>query len=119
MSTKLTNPEERQEKTENRGEKNVPMSESCQPPDQSAQQRQSDGKATTVVMTEEQVSDLLARLQDILCLWPGSDNRIIGNYVMTAFPIPLGMEIGKVVSSNGHDKAFSVNGTSVVEVGKS
>lgn len=65
---------------------------------------------------------MLARLQDILSLWDGSDNKIIGNYVMTAFPIPAGVDITKLAVKEGHDtfqKVFCVNGKPVTHVEKS
>lgn len=101
---------------ENLAERKEPMSVSSQPPEPNAQQKPPAGKQSTRVMTEEEISDLLARLQDVLSLWEGSDNKIIGNFVMTAFPIPPSMKVDKV----GHDtKAFTVNGTPVVNVERS
>jgi hypothetical protein len=101
---------------ENLAEKSVPTLESSQPQGQNALPKPPAGKRNTPVMTEEEISDLLARLQDVLSLWEGSDNKIIGNYVMTAFPIPASMKIDKI----GHDtKVFTVNGTPVVGVERS
>jgi hypothetical protein len=114
MSTKLMNPDENLERTENQGERNGATSGSSQPLEASVQPKQQDGKPSTPVMTEQEVADLLARLQDILSLWTGSDNKIIGNYVMTAFPIPPAMKIDKVEKKGGHDKVFTVNGVPVV-----
>ena len=68
------------------------------------------------VMTQEETANLLARLQDILSLWRGSDNKIIGHYVMTAFPIPEGVSIGKMTAKNG-GKVFCVNAEPVVSLG--
>jgi len=116
MSTKLTSPDERLERTESQDAKSAGTLESCQPLDPSAQPKRQDGKPDTSVMTDEEVMDLLARLQDILSLWPGSDNKIIGNFVMTAFPIPPSMQVGKVEKKGGHDKLFTVNGAPVVSV---
>jgi hypothetical protein len=67
-------------------------------------------------MTASETADLLARLQDILSLWSGSDNKIIGHYVMTAFPIPSGIDITKLAVNGGHDKVFCVNGSPVTAV---
>jgi hypothetical protein len=92
-------------------------SASSQPQESNVQPKQPAGKPNTPVMTEEEISDLLARLQDVLSLWAGSDNKIIGNYVMTALPIPSGVKVDKVMT--GHGKAFSVNGVPVVGVEQS
>lgn len=101
---------------ENLAEKKELTSESCQPQGPNVQQRRSVGKANTPVMTEEEISDLLARLQDILSLWQGSDSKIVGNYVMTAFPVPESIKVDKV----GHDKkVFTVNNVPVVNLDKS
>lgn len=119
MSTKSMKAEEKPEKTEAQEEKSASMLGSCQTPEENAEPKQADGKQITPVMTEEEASNLLARLQDILSLWQGSDNRIIGGYVMTAFPIPEVMTIGKVSNSDGHGKVFTVNDTPVTALDKS
>jgi hypothetical protein len=67
-------------------------------------------------MTEEQVSNLLARLQDILSLWEGSDNRVIDGVLLVALPIPPVMTIETVMTKNGHDRVFAVNGQPVVAI---
>jgi len=122
MSTKLMKPDEKPNETANLDEKNGSTSGSWQPPEGTVQSKPADGKATINVMTAQETSDLLARLQDILFLWSGSDNKIIGNYVMTALPIPAGVEIGKLAvtskTKSGHDityKVFCVNGRPVTE----
>lgn len=116
MSTLLTNLGERSSETENPAERKEPMPGPCQPPESSVQPKPVDGNQNIsvmtgekVVMTSDQMMDLLARLQDILSLWPGSDNKVIGNFVMTALPIPDGLRVGKMPKNNGHDKVFSVN----------
>jgi hypothetical protein len=114
MSTKLMKPDEKPSATENLGAKRGNTSESCQTPDPSVQPKQPDGNLSTPVMTEDEVMDLLARLQDILSLWKGSDNKIIGNYVMAAFPIPPSMKVDKVEKKGSHDKLYTVNGVPVV-----
>jgi hypothetical protein len=101
---------------ENLAERKELTSASSQPQGPNAQPKPPAGKANTPVMTEEEVADLLARLQDVLSLWQGSDNKVIGNYVMTAFPIPQGMKIDKI---GGHDKVFTVNDVPVVGVERS
>ena len=116
MSTKLMSPDERSERTESPDEKREPMLESSQPQGQSVQPKRQDGKQSIPVMTEGEISDLLARLQDILSLWAGSDNKVIGNYVMTAFPLPPSVKVEKVMTKSGHDKVFTVNGVPVVSL---
>lgn len=112
MSTKSMKADGKSSETENKAVKSGHTSESWQNQDTSAAPKPADGKENTsvmTVMTAEEVSNLLARLQDILSLWSGSDNKIIGNYVMTAFPIPQGLEIGRMKKKNGHDNVFCVN----------
>lgn len=116
MSTKLMNQGEKSKRTASPDEKSVSMSESWQPQEQSVQPNPQDGKKTTPVMTEAEISDLLARLQDVLSLWAGSDNQIIGGYVMTAFPIPPSMKVARVRKIGGHDKVFTVNNVPVVSI---
>lgn len=120
MSTKLMSPEERSEGTENPGARSEPILEPSPTTVASAPPKPSDGKpsASQPTLNAESTADLLARLQDILSLWTGSDNKIIGNYVMTAFPIPTGMKIDKVMTADGR-KAFAVDGVPVVNVEKS
>ncbi len=111
MSTKLIIPDERPSETESLDASSAATLASCQPVMTDAQPKPPDGKPSTSVMTAEELGDLLARLQDILSLWPGSDNRIINGYVMTALPLPPDMTVDKVMTSHG--KAFAVNGTPV------
>jgi len=121
MSTKLTKAGGKLEGTESPDERKEPMSGSCQPPEANAPQKQADGKQNTSVMTSqkvmtvEEISDLLGRLQDILSLWSGSDNRIIGNFVMTVLPVPAVMTVDKVENAS-HDKVFCVNGKPVTSL---
>lgn len=112
MSTKLITPGEKSSETENPAASSVSTSESCQPVMTDAQPKPTAGKASTSVMTADELGDLLARLQDILSLWPGSDNRIVNGYVMTALPVPADMTVDKVMTSHG--KAFAVNGVPVI-----
>jgi len=123
MSIKLMKPEERSSGTENQEEKRGPTSEPGQPPVRFAQPNTPDGKQSTPVMTPvmtnlsaEEISDLLAKLQDILALWPGSDNKVVGSYLLAAFPIPVMATVEKMTKKNGHDKVFSVNGEPVVSL---
>lgn len=58
---------------------------------------------------------MLARLQDILYMWPRSDNRIINGYVMVALPVPAGVNIAKMDHKRG-GKVFSVDGEPVTAV---
>lgn len=120
MLTGLTNPEEKKSATEPKDGKREPILESSLPSVPAAPVKPLDGKENISVMTKaetvmtvEETADLLARLQDCLSLWPGSDNKIIGNYVMTAFPIPAGLQVAKMTKKNGHDKVFCVNGIPV------
>lgn len=122
MSTKLMKPGEKPKETANKAEKSGSTSESWQAPADTAQPKPADGKADINVMTAQEAADLLARLQDILFLWSGSDNKIIGSYVMTALPIPAGVDVGKLAVTSktkaGHDityKVFCVNGRPVTE----
>jgi len=101
---------------ENLAERKESMSESCQPSGQNVQPKPQNGKVVMTVMTEEEAANLLARLQDILSLWPGSDNRIFDGFVMTVLPIPAVMTISKVEKKGCHDKVFCVNGTPVVSL---
>ena len=114
MSTKLTKADEKPNATESLDVKSASTLESWQKPAEIAPVKPPVGKGIINVMTEQETADLLARLQDILSLWAGSDNKIIGSYVMTAFPIPSGIDITKLTKTNGHDKVFCVNGKSVV-----
>ena len=119
MSTKLMKADGKQNGTVNREEKSGLTSGSCQPQGQTAQPKPpagSQGIPAMPVMTQEETANLLARLQDILSLWRGSDNKIIGHYVMTAFPIPEGVSIGKMTAKNG-GKVFCVNAEPVVSLG--
>jgi hypothetical protein len=119
MSTKLTKADEKSNVTENPDAKSEPMSGSCQPLEASAIPKPPAGKSVMTVMTvmtAEETANLLARLQDILSMWPGSDSKVIGGFVMTAFPIPPVMTVGKQAKKNGHDKVFSVNDIPVVSL---
>lgn len=120
MLTGLTNPDEKPNATEPKDGKREPILESSLPSVPAAPAKPLDGKNSTSVMTKaetvmtaEETADLLARLQDCLSLWPGSDNKIMGKYVMTVFPIPEGLQVAKMTKKNGHDKVFCVNGVPV------
>lgn len=107
---------------ENLDARNAPTLEQSPKHGKSAQQKPPNGKKNTLVMTnpkvmtEDEISSLLARLQDILSLWSGSSNTIINGYVMTALPIPQVITISKVEKKNGHDKVFAVNGNPVISL---
>ena len=107
---------------ENLDERSAPTLEQSPKRGKSAQQKPPNGSKNTLVMTpqkvmtEEEISSLLARLQDILSLWSGSSNTIINGYVMNALPIPQVMTISKVEKKNGHDKVFAVNSKPVVSL---
>lgn len=115
MSMRLTNPDEKQSETVAvMAEKNAPMSGYSQKPVTSAKQSQAGGRAG---MSADEIADLLARLQDLLASWPGSQNRIDNprGYVMAAFPIPSAMTVSKVTGSHGN--VFTVNDLPVVDTG--
>ncbi len=135
MPTKLTKPGAKQSATANQDARNVdtlaPLSESGQGTPQNPPAG-SEGTVTVMtaqkvvmtvenavmttpspVMTPQEIGDMLARLQDILSLWVGSDNRIMGKYLMVALPVPAGVVIGKVERKTGHDKVFTVDGNPV------
>jgi len=116
MSTKLTKADEKQKRTASPDEKSGLTLEHSKAHSTTAQQNPPVGSPVINVMTAQETSDLLARLQDVLSLWAGSDNKIIGNYVMTAFPLPVGIDITKLAQGNGHDKVFCVNGKPVTAV---
>ena len=120
MSTRLTNQGERSSATESPEEKRGSTSESWQTTSTSAQPNPPAGKKNTTVMTVmtvEETADLLAKLQDILALWIGSDNKVIGKYLLVAFPIPPSVVITKISKNDGHDKVFAVNDDPVVSLG--
>lgn len=109
---------------ENLEEKKGPTSESSPVTVISAPQTPRGGKKATTgnttkvmtVMTPEETADLLARLQDILALWPGSSNMIVEGKLLAAFPMPPEVMIGKTTKVNGHDKVFTVNKEPVVSL---
>ena len=116
MSTKSMKADARPNVTANLDARSGHMLEHSPAHATTAQPNPPAGSRVINVMTAQETSDLLARLQDILSLWVGSDNKIIGNYVMTAFPIPAGIDITKLATNNGHDKVFCVNGRPVTAV---
>jgi len=103
---------------ENLEERKESTSESLQTPGEYVQPKPQNGKVVMTVMTPEEAANLLARLQDILSLWPGSDNRIFDGFVMTVLPIPTVMTITKVEKKDCHDKVFCVNDEPVVSLEK-
>ena len=64
-------------------------------------------------MTRAEVSERLAKVQDICATWEGSHNKIIGQWVMVALPIPPAMTISKM--QGGHGSVFCVDGAPVVD----
>lgn len=123
MSTKLTRPGARSSATASQDAKSGVTLEPLTPAGQVTPQNRPVGSESTstvmttpnVVMTREQIADLLARLQDILYSWPRSDNRIINGYVMVALPVPAGVNISKTDHKHG-GKVFSVDGEPVTAV---
>ena len=123
MSTKLTRPGARSSATASQGVKSGATLAPLTPAGQATPQNRPVGSESTstvmttpsTVMTREEIADLLARLQDILYMWPRSDNRIINGYVMVALPVPAGVNISKMDHKHG-GKVFSVDGEPVTAV---
>lgn len=116
MSTKLTKAAGKQDAMGKSDAKSAPMSEPLTVQGTTARTNLPAGLPAINVMTAQETADLLARLQDILSLWSGSDNKIIGEYVMTAFPIPAGVDITKLASGHDNRRVFCVNGSPVTSV---
>ena len=116
MSTKLTKAAGKPNVTGSPDGKSEPTLESLRPAVDSALPNPHAGKQIINVMTPQETANLLARLQDVLSLWSGSDNKIIGRYVMTAFPIPEGVDITKLKTGHDNQKVFCVNGVAVTAV---
>lgn len=68
------------------------------------------------VQTAGETAELLARLQQILSLWDGSNNKIMGHYIMIGLPIPMGVDITKLAVRGSQGKIFCVNGVPVAVV---
>lgn len=66
-----------------------------------------------LAMTRSEVSERLAKIQDILATWEGSHNKVIGSWLMIALPIPPAMTISKL--QGGHGMVFCVDGSPVVD----
>jgi len=115
MSTKLTNQGENKRKTAVMAEKNGSISESWQTPAQDVKPNPPAGKANILAMTSEQAADLLAKIQDLCAVYPDSHNKIIGEFLLVAFPIPPAMTYSKLVMADGRT-VFCVDGKPVTEV---
>lgn len=115
MSMKLTNQGENKRKTAVMAEKSASISGSWQAPALGAKPNQSAGKANILAMTESEAADLLARIQDICAVYPDSHNKIIGDFLLVALPIPPAMTYSKMVMAEGKT-VFCVNGKPVTAV---
>lgn len=115
MSTKSTEADENQKQVE----KNESTKASWQPPGVSAMTKPSDGKAlltpktVLIVPSEEELKDLMARLQDLMRSWQSPRPMITAEYVIVAFPT-RGNKISLVVG--GHGNVFTVNDDPVTPV---
>ena len=85
----------------------------------SAMTKPSDGNTSLtpqtvlIVPSEEELKDLMARLQDIMRSWQSPRPLITSDYVIVAFPVK-GNRIGIV--SGGHGNVFTVNDDPVTPV---
>lgn len=115
MSMKSTEAGESQKPNE----KNGSTKASWQPPKASAMTKLNDGKASLtpqtvlIVPSEEELKDLLARLQDLMRSWQSPKPMLTTDYVVVAFPVK-GNKIGLVHGSHG--SVFTVNDDPVTPV---
>lgn len=115
MSMKLTNQDGSKRKTAVMAERNGFISESWQAPATDVKQNQPAGRSNILAMTENEAADLLARIQDICAVYPDSHNKIIGDFLLVALPIPPAMTYSKLVMAEGKT-VFCVNGKPVTAV---
>lgn len=115
MSTKLTGHNGKQ----GQEERKEPTKESWQPQKPSAMTKPSDGKQSLtpktvlIVPSEDELKELLARLQDLMRSWQSPRPLIQSDYIFVAFPVK-GNIIGLVNGSHG--KVFTVNSEPVTPV---
>lgn len=115
MSTKLTEADENPE----RNERNASTEESWQSQTISAMTKPGDGKASLtpqtvlIVPSEEDLKDLLARLQDLMRSWQSPKPMLTNEYVIVAFPVK-GNKISLIHGSHGN--VFTVNDDPVTPV---
>ena len=92
---------------------------SWQQPGASAMTKPNDGKASLmpqtvlIVPSEEELKDLMARLQDLMRSWQSPRPMLTPEYVIVAFPVK-GNRIGIV--QGGHGNVFTVNDDPVTPV---
>ena len=115
MSTKSTEANENQKQEEKNGSIKV----SWQQQEVSAMTKPNDGKASLtqqtvlIVPSEEELKDLMARLQDLMRSWQSPRPMITDDYVIVAFPTK-GNKIN--VMAGGHGNVFTVNDDPVTPV---
>jgi hypothetical protein len=115
MSTKSTEAGESRKPNEKSGSTKA----SWQSQEPSAMTKPSDGKpllipqTVLIVPSEEELKDLLARLQDLMRSWQSPKPMLTNDYVVVAFPIK-GNKIGMVHGSHGN--VFTVNDDPVTPV---
>jgi len=115
MSTKLTQADENQQREEKKGSTKA----SWQAQKSSAMTKPSDGKVSLtpktvlIVPSEEELKDLMARLQDLMRSWQSPRPMMTPDYVIVAFPIK-GNRIGLI--QGGHGNIFTVNDDPVTPV---
>lgn len=115
MSMKLTKTDEKSGKTAVMAEKSGSMSGSWQPSEAAAKPNPHFGKASILALSESEAVELLARIQDICAVYPDSHNKIFGEYLIVAFPIPPAMTYSKMVMADGKT-TLCVNGKPVMAV---
>lgn len=93
--------------------------ESWQPPKASAMTKPNDGsvllipQTAPIAMSEEEIMELFARLQDLMRSWQCPKPMVTPEYVLVAFPTK-GHRIGLV--SGGHGNVFTVDDEPVTPV---
>jgi len=115
MSTKLTKADENKRKTAVMAERKGSTSASWQTQEPDVKPNPPAGKASILAMTETEAADLLAKIQDICAVYPDSHNKVIGDFLLVAFPIPPAMTYSKLVMAD-NKTVFCVNGKPVTAV---
>ena len=99
--------------------KNESTGASWQQPEASAMTKPNDGnlllttQTVLIVPSEEELKDLMARLQDLMRSWQSPRPMITHDYVIVAFPTK-GNKIGVMAGSHGN--VFTVNDDPVTPV---
>jgi len=115
MSMKLMKADGKSKKPAVMAGKSGSTSASWQRPAPVVQPKPHSGKADILAMTESDAMELLARIQDICALYPDSHNKIMGEYLLIALPIPPAMTFSKLVMADNRT-VFCVNGKAVTEI---